>query len=264
MTKERLQKLLARAGLGSRRACEEIIQEGRVVVNGRMAGLGDKADPTADKILVDGVPLKLAERPTTVALYKPKHVLSTDAPHRGDKRPTARSFIPLKVRLFAIGRLDADSEGLMLFTNDGELANWLAHPRYGHEKEYRVLVTGRPNAESLKKWRNGVYLEDGKTAPARVTVIESDKKTTWLRVIMREGRKRQIRRVAGVLGHPVRKLVRDRIGPIQLGKLKPTEWRPLTGVELRSLRKGLQQQGRKQQGRKRQGRQRRGRSGKRN
>jgi pseudouridine synthase len=236
MSEERLQKLMARAGLGSRRACEEIIREGRVEVNGRLAKLGDKADPVVDKIRVDGVPLKMAEPPTTIALYKPKHALSTDAPHHKDRRPTARSFIPLDLRLFPIGRLDADSEGLMLFTNDGELANRLAHPRYEHDKEYRVLVTGRPSEEALRKWRRGIQLEDGKTAPAQVTLIEGDKHTTWLRITMKEGRKRQIRRIALALGHPVRKLVRERIGPVHLGQLKPQEWRPLSKKELKALR----------------------------
>jgi hypothetical protein len=126
MARERLQKLMARAGLGSRRACEEIIREGRVMVNGRIATLGDGADLAVDKVHVDGVPLRLTEIPTTVALYKPMQTLSTDQPHRGDRRATARSLIPLETRLFAIGRLDADSEGLMLFTNDGDLAHRLS------------------------------------------------------------------------------------------------------------------------------------------
>jgi 23S rRNA pseudouridine2605 synthase len=148
MARERLQKLMARAGLGSRRACEEIIREGRVMVNGRIATLGDGADLAVDKVHVDGVPLRLTEIPTTVALYKPMQTLSTDQPHRGDRRATARSLIPLETRLFAIGRLDADSEGLMLFTNDGDLAHRLSHPRFGHEKEYRVLVVGGPPKRS--------------------------------------------------------------------------------------------------------------------
>ncbi len=244
MSQERLQKLMARSGLGSRRACEEIIREGRVEVNGRLATLGDKADPAVDRIRVDDVPLKVAEPTTTIAFYKPKHALSTDAPHIKDKRPTARSFIPLDVRLFPIGRLDADSEGLMLFTNDGQLANRLAHPRYEHDKEYRVLVTGSPNAEALRKWRRGMHLEDGKTLPVRVTPIEGDKHTTWLRITMKEGRKRQIRRIALALGHPVRKLVRERIGPVQLGQLKPQEWRRLSKKELSALRELRQERGR--------------------
>jgi 23S rRNA pseudouridine2605 synthase len=236
MARERLQKLMARAGLGSRRACEEMIRTGRVMLNGRLAALGDGADLAVDKVHVDGVPLKLTEVPTTVALYKPMQALSTDRPHRGDRRPTARSLIPLETRLFAIGRLDADSEGLMLFTNDGDLAHRLSHPRFGHEKEYRVLVAGRPTEEVLGAWRRGIELEDGTTAPAGVTVVGSEKGSTWLRLIMHEGRKRQIRRVAAALGHPVRRLIRVRIGPIQLGQLKPGEWRPVTEAEMAALR----------------------------
>ncbi len=238
MPRERIQKLLARAGLGSRRACEEIVQSSRVTVNGRLPRLGDSADPAVDKILVDGVPLKLPQTSTTIAFYKPKRALSTDAPHPGDRRPTARSFISLEIRLFPIGRLDADSEGLMLFTDDGELANRLSHPRYQHDKAYRVLVRGRPAEETLRVWRRGVYLEDGKTAPARVSVIESvEKQATWLRITLQEGRKRQIRRVADLLGHPVHQLIRERIGPVRLGRLRSGEWRPLTGAELKALQK---------------------------
>ncbi len=235
MARERLQKLMARAGLGSRRTCEEMIREGRVTISGRLARLGDQADLAVDKVLVDGVPLRLTDIPTTVALYKPMQTLSTDQPHRGDRRPTARSLIPLETRLFAIGRLDADSEGLMLFTNDGDLAHRLSHPRFGHEKEYRVLVAGRPSEEVLGTWRRGIQLEDGMTAPAGVTVVRGEKGSTWLRLVMHEGRKRQIRRVAAALGHPVRQLIRVRIGPVQLGQLKPGEWRPLTETELASL-----------------------------
>lgn len=227
---------MARAGLGSRRACEEMIRAGRVMLNGRLAALGDQADLAVDKVLVDGVPLRLTEIPTTVALYKPIQTLSTDQPHLGDRRPTARSLIPLEMRLFAIGRLDADSEGLMLFTNDGDLAHRLSHPRFGHEKEYRALVAGRPSEEVLSTWRRGVPLEDGMTAPAGVALAGSEKGSTWLRLIMHEGRKRQIRRVAAALGHPVRRLIRVRIGPVRLGQLKPGEWRPLTETELAALR----------------------------
>ncbi len=226
-----------------------MIRAGRVMVNGRPAALGDGADLAVDKVYVDGVLLKLTEIPTTVALYKPMQALSTDAPHRGDRRPTARSLIPLETRLFAIGRLDADSEGLMLFTNDGDLAHRLSHPRFGHEKEYRVLVTGRPTEEVLGVWRRGIELEDGMTAPAAVTVSRGEKGSTWLRLIMREGRKRQIRRVAAALGHPVRRLIRVRIGPVQLGQLKPGEWRALTDSELAALREGRRRRRRRRVGR---------------
>lgn len=246
---ERIQKLLARAGLGSRRACEEIIQSGRVTVNGRIPRLGERADPAADEILVDGLPLKFPETHTTVALYKPKHALSTDSPHPGDRRPTARSLISLETRLFPIGRLDAESEGLMLFSDDGELANRLSHPRYQHDKGYRVLVRGRPTEETLRRWRRGVRLEEGKTAPARVTVVESsEKQDTWLRITLQEGRKRQIRRVADLLGHPVQRLIRERIGPIRLGQLKPGEWRPLTEAESRALQELRQKPPRSRKG----------------
>jgi 23S rRNA pseudouridine2605 synthase len=249
MARERLQKLMARAGLGSRRACEEMIRAGRVMLNGRLAALGDQADLAVDKVYVDGVPLKLTQTPTTVALYKPMQALSTDRPHRGDRRPTARSLISLETRLFAIGRLDADSEGLMLFTNDGDLAHRLSHPRFGHEKEYRVLVAGRPTEEVLGAWRRGVELEDGMTAPAGVTLAGGEKGSTWLRITMHEGRKRQIRRVAAALGHPVRRLIRVRIGPVQLGQLKPGEWRSLTEAELAALRGGRRIQKRPRRGR---------------
>ena len=235
MTEERLQKLMARAGLGSRRSCEEVIRSGRVTVNGKVARLGDKADPERDRVEVDGEPLRSPPKSTVVALYKPRYVLSTDAPHPGDERATARSYVALDMRLFPIGRLDVESEGLMLFTNDGDLANRLSHPRYEHEKEYRVLIGGQPDAETLTRWRSGIELEDGKTAPTLVTVLRSDKRTTWLRLVMHEGRKRQIRRVAAELGHPVRKLIRERIGPVRLGRMEPGQWRYLTEQEMSAL-----------------------------
>jgi 23S rRNA pseudouridine2605 synthase len=235
MAEERLQKVMASAGIGSRRACEEIIRAGRVTVNGQVAELGSKADPARDEIRVDGVPLGPPEARTVVALYKPRNYLSTDAPHKGDRRRTARSLINLEIRLFPVGRLDADSEGLMLFTNDGRLAQRLSHPRYEHDKEYQVEVYGQPTDEVLEKWRSGVTLEEGKTAPAQVSRIRYDRGMTWLRVAMHEGWKRQIRRVASSLGYPVRRLIRTRIGPVTLGELKPGEWRPLTKAEQEAL-----------------------------
>jgi len=243
---ERLQKLMARAGLGSRRACEQIIRDGRVTLNGRLAVLGDRADPAVDQIRVDGVPLRNQPERITVALYKPAHFLTTDAPHWGDERPTARSLISLEERLFPVGRLDADSEGLVLFTNDGNLANRLSHPRYQHEKEYRVLVVGRPSEETLDTWRRGIILVDEggdpkgrRTAPAEVSVVRSAGRpatdATWLSIVLHEGRKRQIRRVAVALSHRVIKLIRTRIGSVRLHDLKPREWRPLTKQETREL-----------------------------
>lgn len=232
---ERLQKILARAGLGSRRACEELIRAGRVRVNGKPAGLGDRADASRDRITVDGKALARPEELIYVALHKPRGVVS--AVEGPDPRPTVRSLVPLPGRLYPVGRLDVDSEGLVLLTNDGELANRLTHPRYGHEKEYRVLVARHPDEEQLEAWRNGVVLEDGqRTLPAEVDVTGAQGKGAWLRVVMREGRKRQIREIGRTLGLPVVRILRVRIGTLRLGALKPGEWRRLTPAEVRSLK----------------------------
>jgi 23S rRNA pseudouridine2605 synthase len=232
---ERLQKILAQAGLGSRRSCEEIISAGRVTVNGQVARLGMKADPTRDRIAVDGRPLKAREALVYVALYKPRGVLSTvSAP---DPRPTVRNLVPISETIYPVGRLDVDSEGLILLTNDGELANRITHPRYGHEKEYRVLVARRPDEEQLETWRRGVVLKDGyRTAPAQVRMDRTQGKGAWLRLILNEGRKRQIRETGTQLGLPVVKIIRVRIGTLQLGGLKPREWRYLSEAEVRVLK----------------------------
>lgn len=232
---ERLQKLMAQAGLGSRRACEVLISAGRVTVNGRVAGLGDKADPQRDRILVDGQPLKLPDAPVYIALYKPRGVLS--AVTSPDPRPTVRDLVDFPGHLYPVGRLDVDSEGLILLTSDGELANRLTHPRYGHEKEYRVLVARRPDEAQLEAWRRGVVLEDGyRTAPAEVRLDGYFGKGAWLRVVLREGRKRQIREMGAQIGLPVVKIIRVRIGSLRLGNLKPREWRHLTEDEVAALK----------------------------
>lgn len=246
---ERLQKVLAAAGYGSRRACETLIRQGRVTLNGRLARLGDRADPTQDTICVDGVPVQVAvPAHTYIVVYKPAGVISTLSDERG--RRTVRDLVPLPGRLVPVGRLDADSEGLMLLTDDGALVNRLTHPRYQTTKEYHVLVVGRPSEATLSRWRRGVILPDvdakthdgGLTAPAQVEVIRvegnerSGEGGTWLRVVLHEGRKRQIRRVAELLGHPVRRLIRVRIGPLRLGTLKPGQWRRLTEREVKALR----------------------------
>lgn len=231
---ERLQKILARAGFGSRRACEELIRQGRVTVNGRVAQIGQKADPDRDRIAVDGSPLRLKASHTYIALHKPRGVLSDEGDGTG-RVPLARDLLPLAARLFPIGRLDLRSEGLLLFTDDGELAERLTHPRYGHEKEYHALVEGVPGEDTLRKWQRGVFLDGRKTAPAQVSILRREGDYTWLRIILREGRKRQIRRVATLLGHPVHRLIRVRVGPVRLGQLKPGEWRYLTGREVREL-----------------------------
>jgi 23S rRNA pseudouridine2605 synthase len=232
---ERLQKLLAQAGYGSRRACEEFITAGRVRVNGQVAVLGQKADLSADKVTIDGKPLAAPEKLTYIALYKPRNIISSVDDEVG--RKTVRDLIPEAGHLYPVGRLDWDSEGLILMTNDGDLTNKLTHPRYGHQKEYRVLVARRPDPEQIQTWRRGVVLEDGtKTAPVEIYVEAGAGKGAWLRVTMGEGRKRQIRETGSLLGLPVVRIVRVRIGTLFLGNLKPGEWRHLTDGEVAELK----------------------------
>jgi 23S rRNA pseudouridine2605 synthase len=232
---ERLQKILAAAGYGSRRSCEELITAGRVTVNGQLAHLGSKADVQKDQVKLDGKPIKLPETFRYIAVYKPRGVLSTvSAP---DPRPTVRDLVPLEGTLYPVGRLDVDSEGLILLTNDGQLANRLTHPRYEHEKEYRVLVARHPDQKQLTAWRHGVVLEDGyHSAPVQVEVQSNSGKGTWLRVIMKEGRKHQIRETCRQNGLPVVSIIRLRIGSLQLGNLKPNQWRHLTTAEIKALK----------------------------
>jgi 23S rRNA pseudouridine2605 synthase len=235
MPEERLQKILARSGYGSRRACEEIITAGRVTVNGVVALIGSKVDPDRDTITVDSRPIRKPETSIYIALHKPRGVLSDEDPN--DSRPTVRDLVPVPGHLFSVGRLDLDSEGLILLTNDGDLANRLTHPRYGHEKEYHVLVVAKPDEDQLNIWRRGVVLEDGhRTSPAQVTVDHVVGKGCWLKVVMSEGRKRQIREVGSRIGLPVQRIVRVRIGTLLLGDLKPREWRNLTRDEVKRLK----------------------------
>ncbi|MDW8072348.1 MAG: pseudouridine synthase [Anaerolineae bacterium] len=232
---ERLQKLLAHAGYGSRRACEELIREGRVTVNGQVAQLGQKVDPQRDRVAVDGKLVRFDQTYTYVIVYKPRGVLSDERSNGSQNVTTVRELVPVPGHLYPVGRLDLRSEGLVLLTDDGELANLLTHPRYRHTKEYRVCVVGRPTEEALDRWRKGVFLDGRRTAPAEVSVLHREPDQTWLRVVLHEGRKRQIRRIAAMLGYPVKRLIRVRIGPIQLGKLKPGEWRPLRAGEIAQL-----------------------------
>ena len=238
---ERLQKILARAGFGSRRACEEFIRAGRVAVNGQVAQIGQKADPDGDHITLDGKPVHVKHEFTYVALHKPRGVLSDEGDGTG-RVQTARELVGLPGHLYPIGRLDLRSEGLLLLTNDGELTHRLTHPRYEHEKEYHVQVEGYPEEKTLRQWRHGVFLEGSKTAPAEVSILHQDKDRTWLRIVLREGRKRQIRRMGAMLGHPVHQLIRVRIGPVYLGDLKPGQWRHLTEQEVEQLRKLAQRE----------------------
>ncbi len=235
MTEERLQKILARAGLASRREAERWIEAGRVTVNGRVARLGDKADPEGDDVRVDGEPLRRPERPVYVALHKPRGVVSS-LEAQGPRR-TVRDLVDLRERVYPVGRLDVESEGLILLTNDGDLANCLTHPRYGVEKEYRVLLDRVPDGEQLKAWRHGVVLPTGeRTLPAKIQVESQTPHGAWVRVVMKEGRKRQIREVAATLGLRVKRLIRVRIGTLRLGKLPPGAWRPLSAREVETLR----------------------------
>ena len=206
MNSERLQKVLSRAGHGSRRKCEEIIVSGRVIVNGHPASIGMKVNPAKDTILVDGKKIKPQERLVYIALNKPRGVIS--AVESQDERKTVLDLVDIPERVYPVGRLDADSEGLILLTNDGELTNRLTHPRYGHEKEYRVLVGRKPDREQLLIWRRGVVLPDGtRSMPARVHIEGKSSKGVWLRVIMQEGKKRQIRETGLQIGLPDKRIL---------------------------------------------------------
>ncbi|MBL8079138.1 MAG: pseudouridine synthase [Anaerolineales bacterium] len=231
---ERLQKLLAQAGYGSRRACEEFIIAGRVRVNGEVATLGQKADLLFDKVTLDGNALPKVESMTYIALYKPRNVISAS---EDQERQTVRDLIPVEGHLYPVGRLDYDSEGLILMTNDGDLTNKLTHPKFGHEKEYRVLLARKPEEKQLATWRRGIILEDGyHTQPCDVVFVSNSGKGAWVRVVMGEGRKRQIRETGRLLGLPVVKIIRMRIGSLRLGSLKPRMWRYLTESEVAELK----------------------------
>lgn len=236
-TEERLQKVLAHAGIASRRASEEIITQGRVTVNGQVVTvLGYKVDPQHDVIAVDGQTLaKVATKPIYLMLNKPKGVLSTTSDEHG--RRTVVDLVNIEERVYPVGRLDYQSEGLILLTNDGELVEKLTHPRSHVEKEYHVLVSGKPTNQTLSRWRRGGLEVEGRpTARAVVERLKSEGDHTWLKIILTEGRKRQIRTVAEALGHPALRLERVRIGPIKLGHLKPGKWRHLNPVEVDQLK----------------------------
>ena len=233
----RVQKLMAQANVASRRGAEALIEQGRVRINGQIAKLGDKADPEKDVVEVDGERLRIeTQRLVYLALYKPKNVLSTSEPHPGDDRRTVLDLVPDLGHLFTVGRLDADSEGLVVLTNDGTLTQKLTHPSQRHSKEYRVTVAGLPDEEALDSWQRGIWLgEDGRTAPCFVEVVHGARDQSILRVIMIEGKKRQIRRVAASLGYPVVRLVRTHIGSFSVEGLKPGEFREMTAEEVERL-----------------------------
>ena len=226
---ERLQKVLARAGYGSRRACEELIEEGRVTVDGEVAQLGRRVDARTQRVEVDGVPVSASPDLVYYLLNKPAGVVTTASDTHG--RPTVVELVPDEPRVFSVGRLDAETEGLLLLTNDGDLAHRLTHPSFGIDKEYLAEIDGRPSAADVGRLRRGVELDDGITAPAKVTLLDA----TVLRITIHEGRNRQVRRMCEAVGHPVTRLVRTRIGPIVDRRLRPGEWRTLSAAEIRRL-----------------------------
>lgn len=233
---ERLQKIMAHAGIASRRKAEEMIESGQVTVNGQVAGLGDKADLATDDIRVNGKALKRPEAHRYIILNKKRGVVSTVSDPEGRRTVLDDLGNDIKERLYPVGRLDIDSDGLVLLTNDGDLANKLTHPRYGAEKTYKVLVQGRPDGRTLERWRKGITLDGERTSECFIKILTAgDGDSTWLRVVMHEGKNRQIRRVAEALGHPVIKLTRTHIGSVALGNVKPGTYRELSRSEVKAL-----------------------------
>lgn len=226
---ERLQKVLARLGFGSRRVGEDLIDAGRVRVNGQVAVLGRRVDVERDLVEVDGVPVSVLPGLVHYLLNKPAGVITTADDPQG--RPTVVSLVPGDPRVFPVGRLDLETEGLLILTNDGALSHHLTHPRFGVEKEYLAQVEGEPTRNTLRQLREGVELDDGVTAPARAVLVAPQ----LLRLTIHEGRNRQVRRMCEAVGHPVLRLVRTRIGTISDRKLKPGAWRALDTAEVRSL-----------------------------
>lgn len=237
--KERVQKLMAQGGIGSRRACEELIRQGRVRVNGAVAIIGAKADLASDKIVVDGEALRQRTgKPVYIALNKPLNVLSSTARHSKDKRSTVRELVRRPGHLFMIGRLDADSQGLMVLTNDGDLTHRLTHPAFEHTRTYRATLYGLPDSAAIQKWERGIWLpeEESKTSPCVVRVLRNSQGLAVVEIVMAEGRKRQIRRIAKTLGHPVRHLTRTHIGRLGLDDLQSGQWRELNEQDLTRLK----------------------------
>ena len=226
---ERLQKVLARAGYGSRRACEEFIREGRVCVDGRVAELGNRVDPARQIISVDGKLTPTAPAAVYYLLNKPDGVVTTAYDPQG--RPTVLDLVQSPVRIFPVGRLDMNTEGLIILTNDGRLAHLLTHPSAGVAKEYLVRVEGDPSPAAIRRLREGVDLDDGLTSPAQVSRVSEG----LLRIVIHEGRNRQVRRMCAAVGHEVTRLVRTRIGPIQDATLSPGASRQLSLAEMRRL-----------------------------
>lgn len=230
---ERLQKVMARIGIGSRRVNEDLIAEGRVTVNGEVAQLGRRVHVERDEIAVDGAVFSSLPDSVTYLLNKPAKVVTTASDPQG--RPTVVQLVPDEPRVFSVGRLDYDTEGLLLMTNDGTMAHRLTHPSFGIEKEYLAHVRGEPSRRSLRRLREGIELDDGMTAPAQVVAVSPE----VVRITIHEGRNRQVRRMFDAIGHEVVRLVRTRIGPLVDPKLEPGAWRPLTQDEVLDLQRAI-------------------------
>jgi 23S rRNA pseudouridine2605 synthase len=233
MAVERVQRALARAGFGSRRACEELIAAGRVEVGGRPVTLGDRVDPERDEVRVDGRRISVDPGMRYLALHKPRGVTTTMRDAHAER--DLRGFLPKGPRVFPVGRLDRDTEGLLLLTNDGDLAHRLAHPRHGVEKEYLVEVEGAPTSRQLGRLRRGIELEDGTARALQARSAGGSGGRGGVVLVLAEGRKREVRRMLEAVGLPVRRLVRTRVGPVRLGRLRPGELRELTPEEVRAL-----------------------------
>jgi len=233
MPVERLQRSLARAGFGSRRACEELIAAGRVQINGREATLGDRVDPSSDEVRVDGAKVNVDPELRTFALHKPRDVTTTMRDPHAERDLT--HFLPKGVHVFPVGRLDRDTEGLLLLTNDGALAHRLTHPRYAIEKEYLAEVDRPPSNRQLSRLRRGVELDDGIARAVDARSAGGARGRGGVRVVMVEGRKREVRRMLDAIGLPVRRLVRVRVGPIRLGRLRPGDLAELEPEDVRAL-----------------------------
>lgn len=230
---ERLQKVLAHAGVGSRRAVEEMIVAGRIRVNGKRAELGRRIDPEKDKVEVDGSIVPLRAELVYYLLNKPEGVVTTADDPEG--RPTVLDLVDAADRVWPVGRLDIGSEGAIIVTNDGDLTLRLTHPRYHVPRTYLAQVQGSVGQKVLGKLARGIVLEDGPTAPARVGLLERVPGGSLVEITIREGRNRQVRRMFEAVGHPVTRLVRRAIGPLELGRLKPGDFRRLSPTEIRSL-----------------------------